>query len=115
MTSGSPSISASGIPWNIAKAYGAGLASPVARVAATQPVVATTPVGRVGPVQSEPRSGGGAGLDRLVAAIVPGKVDFSGSSPAPAPGDPLPFYRHPGDRNEAATFLRLGAGLDVQG
>ncbi len=50
---------------------------------------------------------------RLVAAVVPGHVDFSGSAPAVAQGA-LPFYRNPADKNAAATLTtNTGRALDL--
>jgi hypothetical protein len=51
---------------------------------------------------------------RIVAGIVPGKVDFSGDTPAPAPAS-LPMYRHPADKNAAATAINAGKFIDIQG
>ncbi len=51
---------------------------------------------------------------RIVAGIVPGKVDFSGSTPAPAP-TALPMYRHPADKNAAATAVNAGKVIDIEG
>lgn len=73
--------------------------------------------------------------ERLVAAIVPGGVSFAGatarptattglSAPASPPAtvvsetpraDAIPFYRHPADKNAAATAINLGARLDTRG
>ena len=46
----------------------------------------------------------------LVAARVRAPVDF-----APGAAAPLDIYRHPADRNAAATGVRVGASLDVTG
>ncbi|HYE01760.1 MAG TPA: hypothetical protein VD963_00855 [Phycisphaerales bacterium] len=64
---------------------------------------------------AEPRGGGGA--RDLVSAIVPGGVSFApGASATAAPGGgPLPFYRHPADKNTAATAVLVGQSLDVHG
>lgn len=50
---------------------------------------------------------------RLVAGTVPGGVDFSGDQARPGAAT-LQFYRHPADRNAAATGVELGRSLDVQ-
>lgn len=50
---------------------------------------------------------------RIVAGIVPGKVDFSGETPAPS-SPALPFYRHPADKNAAATAVNAGKSIDIQ-
>ena len=46
----------------------------------------------------------------LVAARVRMPVDF-----APTAAGPLDIYRHPADRNAAATGVSLGSSLDVTG
>lgn len=51
---------------------------------------------------------------RIIAGIVPGKIDFSGASPAPS-GPALPLYRHPADKNAAATAIDAGRMIDVEG
>lgn len=55
----------------------------------------------------------------LVAARVPGGVDFTDSpARAPAPQTPaqtIPLYRHPADRNTVATAVHAGRILDVNG
>lgn len=52
---------------------------------------------------------------RLVAATVPGRVDFSGDAPRPSDPASIPMYRHPADRNAAATAVSAGRTLDVRG
>ena len=57
-------------------------------------------------------------IDRLVGAIVPGKIDFTDAQAKPAPAENvLPFYNRPGQRNEAATSILANTGrtLDVRG
>jgi hypothetical protein len=49
---------------------------------------------------------------RLVAAVVPGSVDFSGDVPAVAQGA-IAFYRNPADRNAAALAVNVGRSLDA--
>ncbi|MCC6661865.1 MAG: hypothetical protein IT437_13375 [Phycisphaerales bacterium] len=51
----------------------------------------------------------GAGI---TAAVVPGRVDFSASDPAHDAGA-IPMYRHPADRNAAATAIQAGRVIDV--
>ncbi|MCK4872484.1 MAG: hypothetical protein KAS72_07140 [Phycisphaerales bacterium] len=51
-------------------------------------------------------------MTRLVAAVVPGGVDFTGKTPQPA-RDALPLYRHPADRNAAATAVGVGRMIDI--
>jgi hypothetical protein len=54
-----------------------------------------------------------AGVNRLVAAKVNVPPSFT---PQPAsPSNGLPLYRHPADKNAAATGVRLGASLDLNG
>lgn len=53
---------------------------------------------------------------KLVAASVAVPVNFDASRPAPdAAAGALPLYRHPADRNIAATGVSLGRRLDVTG
>lgn len=47
----------------------------------------------------------------LVARSVPGTVDFRA---APLSGPALPFYRHPADRNAAATSITASRHIDVE-
>jgi hypothetical protein len=51
---------------------------------------------------------------RIIAGFVPGKVDFSGDTPAPSQG-PIAMYRHPADKNAAATAVDAGKMIDVKG
>jgi len=105
--------STSGLSFSLARAYG--VPGGPASVRPVAPAAPAPPVGRIAPASdSPPRPERPDGLDRLVAAVVPGRVNFDGPAAAPGPGEPLPFYRHPGDRNEAATAIRLGRGLDVE-
>jgi hypothetical protein len=52
-------------------------------------------------------------ISLLVGAVVPGGIDFSADQPVPSAG--LPLYRHPAERNAAATGVALGRKLDVNG
>ena len=58
-----------------------------------------------------------SGAERLVAGVVPGGVDFGagGIGDAKPSGAALPMYRHPADKNAAATAVNIGRRLDVQG
>ena len=51
---------------------------------------------------------------RIVAGQVPGSVSFAGEQPRPA-GPSLPLYRHPADKNAAATAISVGRSIDIQG
>lgn len=53
-------------------------------------------------------------VSTLVAARVPGGVDFMAGGLAPTGGS-IPMYRHPADKNAAATAVDLGRQLDIQG
>lgn len=50
----------------------------------------------------------------LVAARVPGRVDFDAPAPHRSAGT-LQMYRHPADKNAAAVAVDLGTRLDVRG
>jgi hypothetical protein len=56
-----------------------------------------------------------ADIRRLVAARVEGGIDFSTGSVRPAATGALPLYRHPADKNAAATAIDMGRRVDVQG
>jgi hypothetical protein len=91
------------IPHHVARAYGV-------KPAAASPVRAPETAARVAPAGDDSP----AALRKLVAGGVPGGIDFSGREPAPgAPSHHL--YRHPADRNAAATALTAGRTLDVEG
>jgi hypothetical protein len=51
------------------------------------------------------------GVARLVGGVVAGRVDFAGSEPAPSGA--LAMYRHPADKNTAATAVHAGRLLDA--
>ncbi len=51
--------------------------------------------------------------DRLVAATVPGRIDFSQEQPVQNTAGALPFYRHPADKNSAATRIAVSTKIDV--
>tara|TARA_E500000318_G_scaffold105608_1_gene112680 strand:- start:662 stop:1087 length:426 start_codon:yes stop_codon:yes gene_type:complete len=68
--------------------------------------------------------------ETLVAAVVPGGVEFrngvalasgsraerlSASQDAGPATASIPFYRHPADKNAAATAVDLGSRLDLEG
>jgi|TARA_R110000782_G_scaffold131928_7_gene223832 hypothetical protein len=104
-----------------AQAYGV---RPVAKVAPVSDSSQTTrtdvpsrtePIARIGrSQQSRPATD----PSRLVAAQVDA-IDLANDVAAvqgrPTPGGAFPMYRHPADRNQAATGIALGRSLDVQG
>jgi len=104
----------------LARMYGTGAAAPV-RASGPSAVV-----GKVGPAQpsapvdkAEVKTRAPA-VNALVAAVVPGKVDFSGEVAKPTTtalgaGGTYQMYRRPTDRMEAAIAVSVGRGLDVQG
>lgn len=90
------------IPFHVARAYGPQAA------AAARPAEAVRRVAEQAPVQKlEP-------VSRLVAATVPGRVDFRSDAPQPGAAV-IQMYRHPADKNQAATAIQLGRSLDVSG
>jgi hypothetical protein len=94
--------------------------APSLRLALAYGVEPRTPSGRltVKAMEAPPREpsavGSRARLAGVVAAVVPGRVDFSGDVPA-ADAPSLPMYRHPADRNAAATSVHAGRMIDVMG
>ena len=55
------------------------------------------------------------GAAELVAAQVNKPVDFAAAPRADKSSQTIPFYRHPADRNAAATNIEAGRVLDVSG
>jgi len=73
---------------------------------------------RVEALETRPGTKMSPGTARLVAARVPGAIDFTETGdPEPArgrgPAAPLSLYRHPADRNAAATGVDLGRAIDL--
>lgn len=99
------------IPFHVARAYGAQRVESVSNRIVTTEVA---PVGKIGTNQ-EASSEAKANSRRLVAGVVPGKVDFSADAPAPSSSASIAFYRHPADRNTAATGVQLGRAVDISG
>jgi hypothetical protein len=91
------------IPFHIARAYGL---QPAAR-----PIAAVVPA----PAAQAPDSAATDQSRKLIGAIlggiVPGRISFSGESPQH--DHALPFYRHPADKNAAATAISAGKALDL--
>jgi hypothetical protein len=88
-----------GMSSQVARAYGI-QARPVSPVLA--PAAAASPEGA---------AHGPAPVSRLVGAVVPGKVSFAGE--APVQTDAIALYRHPADRNAAATGVQAGRVIDL--
>lgn len=107
-------------PYRIGQAYGVQPQAPVARPApatAASQVQRADAVSRADTVASIGRSPEATAVSataRLVAAVVPGAVDFTAATPMPAKAA-LQMYRHPADRNSAATMVALGRSVDVNG
>lgn len=94
----------SSIPFHIARAYGLGT-RPASQIEA-KPSAATS---------------NSASTDRLVAATVGGPITFNSldtaaptKTDASEPADSFPLYRHPADKNAAATSINAGRALDTQ-
>ena len=99
------------IPFHVARAYGGQRVEAVSNRVVTSEV---SPIGKIGSNQ-ENTSEAKANSRRLVAGVVPGRVDFSADAPAPSSSAAMAFYRHPADKNSAATGVRLGRAVDVSG
>ena len=63
----------------------------------------------------QPASQRSDGINKLVAGVVPGGVDFREGGSAQPSSSALPLYRHPADKNAAATAVSVGRRLDVSG
>lgn len=104
----------------LARMYGAGVATPARPTGQAGVVAKVGPSQPAAPVDKAEVKGRAPGVNALVAAVVPGKVDFSGETATPTQsglgaGGTYQMYRRPTDRMEAATVVSLGRGLDVQG
>lgn len=60
-----------------------------------------------------PTAPASSAANRMIAATVPGRVNFQSDPASTSPA--LPMYRHPADRNAAATAVNAGRVLDVEG
>ena len=89
-------------PYHIARAYGVQPAAPV------RPVQAVAPTS-----QQTPEPSGADSVQRLVAGVVPGGVAFDAAGVPQRTSSALPMYRHPADRNAAATAVQVGRRLDT--
>ena len=122
MTIGMNNPAAAGaIPFRLAQAYGVAAPTKPAPTGPiqTQPAAApqTTHITQTAAI-SRPTVGGdidanAARVTRLIGAVVPGKVDFSGDTPRQESS--LPLYRHPADKNTAATGVQVGRVVDLTG
>lgn len=92
-------------PYHIARAYGLQNARAVSGI---------RPAQQTAELKAPAQTALPSAAQKLVAAVVPGRVDFSGPAPQPSAG-PLAFYRHPADKNAAATSVSLGKSLDISG
>ncbi len=128
------------LPFHLAKAYGVRTPSPTPSITVT-PVAPG--VERVEGVRPTSRPGAGDAVDleaakkaasirsSLVAGTVPGGIEFGDGvaqptggrgasradsrSGAPQAESVIPFYRHPADKNAAATAIDLGKRIDLEG
>lgn len=105
-------------PYHIARAYGTAAPAQVSRVVGSGSAAASVsqvPAVAVGSSDTGPAAKLPSAAHRLVGARVAGKVDFSGDQPVPSAAGTLAMYRHPADRNAAATSVSIGRSLDVKG
>lgn len=111
-----PSIPPSN-PYFLSRAYNTptpGGARPIGKIEPRPEVSSTDPIRPVERVRRDQAGTDEAKLRQIVAGVVPGRVDFSGDTPTPS-GAAIPLYRHPADRNMAATSVNVGRALDVRG
>jgi hypothetical protein len=108
------------------RAYGAPASARTNQVAPAPGANASAPIAKIGDaiqrpsdsVAVQPRTASGTISDRLVAAVVPGRIDFAQDSPVqtrpiPSTANSLPFYRHPADKNSAATRIAISTAIDL--
>ncbi len=108
------------IPFRAAQAYGVHPAQAVKGPPPVAPVPAIDrrPIPELRRIDGPEVRVAPSKIDRLVAAYVPGSIDFSDEQARPAaPKSALPFYTRPGQKNEAATnfISNTGRSLDVRG
>lgn len=96
------------MPFHVARAYGATRPN-------LAPITPVTPVDRQAPTQTSGTSTTQANTARLIAARVPGGIDFTSDVATPTRGESLAMYRHPADKNAAAVNVQAGRLLDVKG
>jgi hypothetical protein len=104
-------------PFHIARAYQVmppRAMQPVAPVRQVAPNRDTATAGAIGAQRPEASSHAAKPVGRMVAGVVPGRISFAGSEPTSA-GPALPMYRHPADKNAAATAISVGRSLDIKG
>jgi hypothetical protein len=92
--------------FHVARAYGV---SPTIGVARSEPARPAESVAR------EPQAPDRRNLDRLVAGVVPGGVDFEDGESHRVRDGVISMYTRAGARNEAATGVAAGRVLDVSG
>lgn len=94
-------------PFHLARAYAVNpprerTAAPVDRITPTSP-------------REEARHKTPSNIDRLVAAVVPGRIDFSSAEPRhDNRSESIPLYRRPEDLNAAATNIHAGRVIDLE-
>ena len=100
------------LPFHLARAYAAGSG----KSARSLPQSALGDLGgRTDAVDSVELSSGRRGISRLVAAKVPGLADFAPPAASSPDGSVFPMYRHPADKNAAATGVSMGKLIDLNG
>lgn len=104
------------LSFRLAATYGV---TPKARASSpTASATSATSVGSssIAPTQTDRVDASLTRIRPLVAATVPGKIDFSAGAPQQSTaGGTMPMYRHPYDKNAAATGVASGKAIDVTG
>ncbi|MEM9082858.1 MAG: hypothetical protein AAGB34_04615 [Planctomycetota bacterium] len=105
-------IGPSNLPFHIARAYGASSITPHQKV---QPIEAIKRNDAASRAEDKPKL---SNIHRLVAAVVPGGVDFDASGTAQASESAMPMYARPGEANSVATRVQAaqaGRIIDTRG
>ncbi len=103
------------LSFGLAAAYGV---TPKARTGAFAPAPTAPATPSIAPTQTDRVDASLTRIRPLVAATVPGKIDFSANAPQQTTGSAngaMPLYRHPYDKNAAATGVASGKAIDVTG
>jgi len=103
------------LPFHLARAYAAGSGVSPRSFSRPEARGSGTRAGPANSIDSVELSSMRPGINRLVAAKVPGLADFAPPAASSPDGSSFPMYRHPADKNAAATGVSVGKFIDLNG
>lgn len=105
----------SSIPFRVAQAYGVPASRQATRAGDADRIARTNAQDKIELATTSPQGESmRARVQPLIAARVEGGVDFIAQGVKPSPGT-ISLYRHPADKNAAATGVDVGRSIDVRG